>query len=164
MEFYRYRLSAADRKANINFKKLENTYRIFTTAARNCNSGLSFKRDGKQIVIDKITESAIELTLSSAVPLPSPNRTLSAYSRELIRMDKTTPLLSDMIYNHTLFSIQRLENIPVKKTSIEEISDSELLKSIIDMMFCSSAKIDADTRTRIIKEVKQIMLPFINNI
>lgn len=160
MEFYRFSLSPADRKSTINFKEMEDNHHLLTTAANNCNIGVSFKRDGKKLIIEEITDSTILLTLSAITALHSPARTLSAYSRELIRIDKATCLLSSSIYNHTLFNTQLLDNIPSKKISVDQISDSELLKAIIDLLFSASEKYDLASKSNAINQLKEIMLPY----
>lgn len=165
---YRFNLTAANRKALINFKDLEAQYHFFTNAANNCNLGITFKRAGKKITINNITSSNIELTLSSTTTLPSPTRTLSAYSRELIRLNReiksdnreTSPLDS-AIYNHTLFHTELLENIQDDNISAKDISKPELLKAIIDLLYSPSDCYNTTQKTKAISSLKEIMLPFI---
>lgn len=164
MELYRFSLTPSNRKALLNFLEIENQHHLFTTAAHNCTYGVSFKRDGKQIVIDNITEQTIDLTLFSVAPLTAPNRTLSAFSRELLRLDKHKDLLSSAIYNHTLFKTEILPNyLNENIITLEQVSDSEMLKSLVDLIFSTNLQIPPEQRTDAINAIKQIMLPFINS-
>lgn len=163
MELYRFRLTPADRKSYLNFKNIDNNYSLFTTAATNCSQGVSFKRDGKKIVIEEITEDYIIITLYSSMPLASPTRTLSAFSRELLRLDKETKLLENSVYNHTLFNSQLLEITPYEQMTIKDISDTVLLKAIIDLLYSPTEEIDSELVRTSKDKLKEVMLPFINN-
>lgn len=163
MEIYRFKLSPADRKSTINFKEIENNTSLFTTAAYNCTQGVSFKRDGKKIVINNIEETFILLTLYSASPLPSPSRTLSAFSRELLRLDKAINQLADSVYNHTLFSTEQIDIVPDVEITVNDISDTTLVKSIIDLLYSPSEDIKQEQLLSTKKRLKEIMLPFIKN-
>ena len=74
MENYTFVLTPANRKAILNYCKLEERYHIFTIAAQNCNNGITFSRSRKKIAIQKIESNQIELILSSDSALPSPTR------------------------------------------------------------------------------------------
>ena len=163
MELYRFKLTPADRKSSLNFKSIDNNYNLFTTAAANCSQGVSFKRDGKKIVIDEINEKYIIITLQSSAPLSSPTRTLSAFSRELLRLDKETKLLENSVYNHTLFNTQQLEITPYEQMTINDISDTVLLKAIIDLLYSPTEGIDSEHVSKAKIKLKEIMLPFINS-
>ncbi len=160
MHTYRFTLAPANRKINVNFKHLEDNYRIFSTAADNCNSGVTFRRAEKKIVVEQITEKQINLTLSSATELPSPTRTLSAYSRELIRLDKESGLLNSLIYNHTLFRTELIETVKAPQKSIDTISYAELLKAIIDLLYSSTKSYNTKQKNDAITKLKEIVLPF----
>lgn len=159
MEIYKFELTPADRKSIIDFEAIEHEYHLFSNAANNCNLGVSFKRDGKQIKIENITPKCICLTLISTSPLSAPRRTLSAFSRELIRLDKKTDLLSDSIYNHTLFNIKNVDVSEISKKSVSDISDVELLKSIVDLLYTPWIE-DEKERNTVIYEIKKLLLPY----
>ncbi|MCM1187588.1 MAG: hypothetical protein NC251_13730 [Lachnoclostridium sp.] len=161
MEIYKFELTAADRKATLNFELIEKEYQLFTTAAKNCNMGVSFKRDGKQIKIDNITPMCIYLTLTSVSPLPAPKRTLSAFSRELLRLDKEINLLSDSVYNHTLFNTNSIDASKVNIMSIDDISNVKLLKTMVDLLYTSWIE-DEDERKKTIDKIKKIILPYMD--
>lgn len=161
MEKYKFLLTAANRKAKIDFSKIEEEYSLFTKASSNCNAGVTFKRSGKAIAIEDITSESITLTLSSASALPSPTRTLSAYSRELIRINKETNVLSSSIYNHTLFNTTLIETIREPQGTIDEISDTELLKAITDLLFAPSGAYNTNQKRKTINKIKELMLPYI---
>lgn len=155
MELYRFKLTPADRKSTINFQEIENKYSLFSTASDNCSQGVSFKRDGKKIIINEITSQYMIITLYSVAPLTAPTRTLSAFSRELLRLDKTKNILSDSVYNHTLFSTEQLKPVLTSKKNIEDISDSDYLKAFIDLIYSSD-------HVEELKKIKEILLQYIN--
>lgn len=161
MHTYKFTLAPANRKMSVNFKYLEDNYRIFTLAASNCNSGVTFRRSEKKIIIDQIAENQIDLTLSSATELSSPTRTLSAYSRELIRLDKENSLLDSLIYNHTLFRTELIEIVKTRQKSIDTISSAELLKAIVDLLYSSTKSYNTKQKNEAIAKLKEIVLPFI---
>lgn len=162
MELYRFKLTPADRKASLNFLEINNKYNLFTTAAANCSQGVTFRHDGKKITVDEIAENYLIITLSSVMPLASPTRTLSAFSRELLRLDKETALLGSSIYNHTLFNNEPLKITPSEEMSIGDISDTMLLKSIIDLLYSPPEGIDQELVRGSKDKLKEAMLPFIN--
>ena len=155
MELYRFKLTPADRKSSINLQEIENKYNLFSTAADNCSQGVSFKRDGKKIIINEITSQYMIITLYSAAPLTSPTRTLSAFSRELLRLDKTKNVLSDSVYNHTLFATEQLKPMMTPKNSIEDIADSTYLKAFIDLVYSGE-------HVEKLNAIKEILLQYIN--
>ena len=161
MELYGFRLLPANRKSAINYEQIEEMTSIFTTAANNCTQGVSFKRDGKKISINSIVGNAIELTLYSTTPLPSPTRTLSAFSRELLRLDKELDVLSESRYNHTLFNTEQIDLSTNSEITAEEISDTTLLKSIIDLLYSPTESLEREQVLKAKKQLKEIMLPFI---
>ena len=161
MHTYKFTLAPANRKMSVNFKYLEDNNRIFTLAASNCNSGVTFRRSEKKIIIDQIAENQIDLTLSSATELSSPTRTLSAYSRELIRLDKENSLLDSLIYNHTLFRTELIEIVKTRQKSIDTISSAELLKAIVDLLYSSTKSYNTKQKNEAIAKLKEIVLPFI---
>lgn len=161
MHTYKFTLTPANRKMSVDFKYLEDNYRIFTLAANNCNSGVNFRRSKKKIIIEQITENQIDLILSSATELSSPTRTLSAYSRELIRLDKESSLLDSLIYNHTLFRTELIEIVKTPQKSIDTISSAELLKAIVDLLYSSTKSYNTKQKNEAIAKLKEIMLPFI---
>lgn len=162
MESYIFKLTAANRKSNTNFETIELEHKLFSKAAKNCSTGITFKRTGKSISINSITTDCITLTLSATSSLSSPTRTLSAFSRELIQLDKDSNLLDDIIYNHSLFRTELLDTIQNCTLSAANISNPELLKAIIDLLFSPSNQYNTVQKKKAISSLKEIMLPFIN--
>lgn len=159
MENYIFVLTPANRKVTPNYCKLEEKYHIFTIAAQNCNNGITFSRSGKKITIQKIESNQIELILSSDSTLPSPSRSLSAFSRELIRLNEESHCLTDAIYNHTLFQTQ-LINMKKDINSTKEITEAELIVAITNLLFKPS-NYNSMYRSNTINKLKELMLPFI---
>lgn len=163
MYSYRFKLTPADRKAVINFMDLEEKHHFFIQAAENCNLGVTFKRAEKKITIEQIGINHIYLTLSSVTELSSPTRTLSAYSREIFRLDKDSSLLDSLVYNHTLFRTELIETIKAPERTIDSISSTELLKAIIDVLFSPSNSYNTKQKNETILKLKEIMLPFLSS-
>ncbi len=161
MEIYKFELTPADRKSTIDFESIEQDYRLFSDAANNCNMGVSFRRDGKQIKIDHIAPACICLTLTSTSPLSAPKRTLSAFSRELLRLDKQRGLLSDSVYNHTLFNTSFMDVSETGKISVNDISNAELLKNMVNLLYTPWIENEKE-RITVIDEIKKILLPYIS--
>lgn len=163
MEYYRFQLLPANRKAGIDFEEIENNTNLFSVAAENCNQGLCFKRTKKEIEIEDISPESITLVLASASPLENAIRSLSGFSRELLRLDKENGTLRDCVYNHTLFRSQALEMLPQNRLSEVTISDSELIKAVIDLLFSNSPvyRKDLTKRETTIAGIKELLLPYI---
>lgn len=159
MENYTFILTPSNRKNSLNYLELEENFHIFSTATQNCNNGITFSRSGKKLKINKIEAVKIELVLSSTSPLPSPTRSLSAFSRELIRLNEEINCLTDAIYNHTLFQTQLLD-VNKDISSSKEITEAELIVSITDLLFLPS-NYDPIRRSNTINKLKDIMLPYI---
>lgn len=159
MEKYSFILTPSNKKSIIDFAELENKYRIFTSASENCNSGITFSRSGKKITLKKIEPNQITLVLSAISPLSSPTRTLSAFSREIIKLNEKYNCLTDAIYNHTLFNT-RLEAVKKEITTIKEMTDAELIVSITNLIF-SPSSYEPIRRENTINRLKEIMLPYI---
>lgn len=101
----------------------------------------------------------IELILSYDSILPSPTRSLSAFSRELIRLNEESHCLTDAIYNHTLFQTQ-LINMKKDINSTKEITEAELIVAITNLLFKPS-NYNSMYRSNTINKLKELMLPFI---
>lgn len=166
MEKYFCELTVANIKAMsmTNFRSIEDQYHIFSEAAKNCNTGVNFRRKKKNIEIHAITQDHIQLILTSAVPLSAPYRTLSAFSRELLRLDheKSLGCFENAIYNHTLFNTEIKVMAPSESSTIEisDISNSQLLKIMVDLLYTPLIESE-QTRTQVINSIKEIVLPFL---
>ena len=87
MTTYMFKSFPANRSCNINLAEIEKQYHIFTTAVDKCNAGITFRKDGKKFSVYAINESSVTLVLTSETELSSPARTMSAFSRELLRLN-----------------------------------------------------------------------------
>ena len=157
---YLFKLSAKNRKSNINFETIEREHGIFNRAAENCSNGITFSRAGKSLMIMQIAPDHIKLILSSTSPLPSPTRTLSAFSRELIALNEGKGILDSLIYNHTLFKAELVDTYQDMLTSIDEITNADLLKAIIDLLYSQSDSYNTIQKNKAIDTLKETMLPF----
>ena len=164
MEKYFFELTPADRKCTLDFTSAEIS-EMFRTAITNCNEGVTFSRSKKRIEILSISPKEIQLVLENNdfTPLPSPTRSLSAFSRELVRLDglNKQSLLSTLQYNHTLFHTKLKEVIKPETKTSEQISDVELSKFVIDILFSSDSTYNTSKKNKAILDMKKIMLEFI---
>lgn len=161
MENYYFKLTPANRAGKINFKEIEDSFQLFSIAANNCSTGLSFRRDGKKITIIEITDDYLKIILSSSFPLNAPKRTLSAFSRELLRLDQKTHCLSSSIYNHTLFNTEAIEMPASDSMTVDDMSNSQLLKFMVDLLYTPLIESE-QVRKQVINSIKEIALPFLS--
>lgn len=161
MENYYFKLTPANRTSRINFKEIEDSLHLFSMAANGCSAGLSFRRDGKKITIVEIASDYLEIILSSSSPLNSPKRTLSAFSRELLRLDQKINCLSSSIYNHTLFNSELIEMPHSDSMTVDDISDSQLLKFMVDLLYTPLIESER-VRKQVVDSIKEIALPFLS--
>ena len=169
MTTYMFKSFPANRSCNINLAEIEKQYHIFTTAVDKCNAGITFRKDGKKFSVYAINESSVTLVLTSETELSSPARTMSAFSRELLRLNtelkkekNTEKIIDDMVYNHSLFRTEMIDKNAAPVQTIENISSTELIKSIVDLLFSSYTGYSTNQKKETIDELKKIMLPYIN--
>lgn len=162
MELFKYKLRPANSAATVNFEQIEDTYSLFTKACAIFNQRAALRHTGKKILIEQINEKSIILTLQTSAPIASPGRALYGFSRNLLNIDESDALRG-CIYNNCLFTITAIENIPRPSVDPESISDSELLKSIIDLLFANQF-ISNPNRTATILELKKLMVPYLEAI
>lgn len=160
MENYLFTLTPANRRIHIDFSNLEKQYSIFSLAVQNCNTGKTFSKSGKKIKIELIESKQIKLTLSSISHLSSPTRSLSAFSREIIRLNESLNCVTNAIYNHTLFQTQLTDTI-IESKCIDDINNSELLLAVSELLL-SPTKYNSLQGSHTIRQLKEIMLPYIS--
>ena len=153
MTTYMFKSFPANRSCNINLAEIEKQYHIFTTAVDKCNAGITFRKDGKKFSVYAINESSVTLVLTSETELSSPARTMSAFSRELLRLNT--------VYNHSLFRTEMIDKNAAPVQTIENISSTELIKAIVDLLFSSDTGYSTNQKKETIDELKKIMLPYI---
>lgn len=160
---YKFTLNPANRNVIADFQDIEKKSQIFSKAASNCTNGATFQRYEKKVFVREISQNYIKIDLYSPCELTSPKRTLSAYSRELIRLNKNINLLDNLIYNHTIFRTELIETKNTPQKSIDDVSSTDLVKSIIDLLYSTTNNYNIKLRKKTIEKLKEIMLPFINN-
>ncbi len=159
MYYYKFNLKFAKKKTNMNFFKCRY---ILEEAIDAINMGLTFKRDGKSFTINEIKENSLTLTLSSSSSLTNPSRSISALTRYCTTY--YTDVFKDILYNKTLFHIELVskeKDVPILP---KDISNEELLKGMIDLLYGYTSNYNSDTllRNKTIQEIKQLIAPFIN--
>ena len=134
---------------------------IFNEACRYINNGLSYTRDGKEITIKDINTDSFIVVLKSTNALQNPARSLSALTRFLTTY--YPDIFKEYIYNKTLFSMNLIESSCIYSDDASHISDEEMLKAIIDLLYAFTAKSVSDTqkRKKTINQIKNLIKPYI---
>lgn len=158
MYFYGFKLTPSQPNSDIDYTKYQHE---LLKAVESVNNGIAFKRDGKRIELDKndIKENEILLTLTCKTPLEHAARSLSALTRNLT--GNYPNIFSQYVFNKTLF---RMELISQDSSFSDlEMSDTDLLKGIIDLLFThtTTTKAEADLRVQTIKSIKELVKPYI---
>lgn len=156
---YTFLLTPARNKSDITFTSYKP---LILEAINNINNGLAFKRDCKKIFLDanNVRDKEITLTLSSKNMLTNPSRSLSALTRYLTTY--YPEIFHPYVYNKTLFNINLLSQETSCGRNTEEISNEDLLKAIIDLLY-SPDVITNKSKKDTILQIKKLMLPFINH-
>lgn len=135
---------------------------IIRTAIRDVNEGITFRRDGKCIALKEIKEKEILLTLNCKTPLVHAARSLSALTRNLTCNYPES--FSPFIYNRTLFHMDLLsQDSSFGDLDIFDITDTDLLKGVIDLLFThtTTTKAEAEIREQTINKIKELVRPYI---
>ena len=165
MQYYYFILTPANKKlmpGDFNFKKVEEETSLFSDSEKMANNG-AFKRDGKKVTIEEITENFIRVKLSCLAPLPNAGRSLSTFSRAIMR-HSSADVLKNCIYYNSLFNCEMIEVMEQAKDN-REFSDTEFLKATIDLLFSNSIIYthDPERRKATIDKLKELLLPYMEN-
>lgn len=159
MYCYNFQLTPSQPNSNIDYTKYQ---KEIISAINSANSGIAFKRDGKTIdITDKDIETQkITLTLKCKTPLGHAARSLSALTRNLT--GKYPEIFAQYVFNKTLFHM----NLISQKSSfddMDEVSDTDLLKGVVDLLFTytTTTKAEADLRDQTISNMKELVKPYI---
>lgn len=154
MFYYSFILTPSRSKSDIIFTNFTN---LFFEAVAHINAGLAFKRDGKELEIDagSIQEKALRISLRSPIQLTNPARSLSSLTRYLTSNypDEFKPY----IYNKTLFNIKPDTQSSITGKNSNEMTNEELLKSIIDLLYTQA---NSKAKTQAVNELKEIVKHF----
>lgn len=133
---------------------------IFNEACLYINKGLSFTRDGKELHVKEINTNNLIVILKSTNFLQNPARSLSALTRYLTT--NYSNIFKEYVYNKTLFSMKLLESNCIYSNDSSYISDEEMLKAIIDLLYAFTAKSVSDTQNRkkTIDQMKELIKPY----
>ncbi len=161
MYIYFFHLSPSKSNSNIDYTD-EKVQNMLNEAVVAINNGLAFSRDGKKICINSIDISKIELTLSCKTALTHSARSLSALTRYLTT--NYSEYFKLHIYNKTLFNMNLISQESHFGLGTNEISDTDLLKGVIDILYTytTTTKKEADLRIDTIKQMKDLIKPFLN--
>lgn len=157
MYIYTLELTPSKKFDNIDYAQYKD---IFLEACLYINKGLSFTRGKKELCVLELKSESLIVKLSSKNSLPNPARSLSALTRFLTTNypDK----FKEFIYNKTLFSMQLISS-DISLDDTCEISDEELLKALIDLLYAYTAKSVSDTQNRkkTIDQIKELIKPYL---
>ena len=133
---------------------------IFNEARHYINKGLSYTRDGKELHVKEINTDNLIVILKSTNSLQNPTRSLSALTRFLTT--NYSNIFKEYVYNKTLFSMKLLESNCIYSNDSSYISDEEMLKAIIDLLYAFTAKSVSDTQNRkkTIDQMKELIRPY----
>ena len=158
MYVYTIELTPSKKNISINY----NDYQTILEEARdNINSGLTFIRDGKKIEFKEILSEKLIITLKSTGSLKNPTRSLSALTRYLT--SNYSNIFSMYVQNQTLFTMNLINTQIDSPSNSEDISDEEMLKALIDLLYSFTAKSVPETQNRVktIKQIKELIRPYI---
>ena len=157
MHSYIFRLKLAKKRTTLTLSDCKN---IIYDAVTDINNGITFKRDGKKFEIVEFRDNEFILKLSSANALVNPSRSLSALTRYLTTYH--WDVFSQAIYNKTLFSIELLSQENIPSSNPEEMSNEDLLKGMIDLLYGYTSTSNSDTlsRNKTIQQIKQLVAPY----
>ena len=158
MYIYTIELTPSKKNISINF----NDYKtIFEEARDNINRGLTFIRDGKKIEFEEILSEKLIVNLKSTGSLKNPTRSLSALTRYLT--SNYSNIFCVYMYNQTLFTMNLINTQMDLPLNSEDISDEEMLKALIDLLYAFTAKSvpEIQNRKKTIKQIKELIRPYI---
>lgn len=158
MYIYTLELTPSKKFDNIDYTRYKD---IFSEACLYINKGLSFTRDKKELSILQLNHESLIIKLSSKNSLPNPARSLSALTRFLTT--NYPEKFKEYVYNKTLFSMQLISSDNISTDDTHEISDEELLKALIDLLYAYTAKSVSDTQNRkkTIDQIKELIKPYL---
>lgn len=159
MYYYCFQLTPSHPNSNIDYQKYRNEIIL---AINSVNNGIAFKRDGKTIEItnNDINTQEINLTLKCKTPLIHAARSLSALTRNLT--GNYPNIFSQYVFNKTLFHMELISQ-GSSFDDMEEISDTDLLKGVIDLLYThtTTTKAEAVLREKTISNMKELIKPYI---
>lgn len=158
MYIYIFKLSFAKKRITL---KLNECKDLILNAINDINDGISFKRDKKSFQIEQFGENNLILKLTSKNQLSNPSRSISALTRYLTTYH--LDVFESLLYNKTLFSIKMLSQENCVSSIPQEMSNEDLLKGMIDLLYGYTSISNSDTlsRNKTIKEIKQLVAPYI---
>lgn len=158
MYVYTFELTFAKKRTTLKFNECKD---IIEGAINDINNGIAFKRDGKSFKIEQIRGNDLILKLTSKNSLANPSRSISALTRYLTTYHWN--IVGNSIYNKTLFSLKLLSQENIVPSAPQELSNEDLMKGMIDLLYGYTSTSNSDTlsRNKTIKEIKQLVAPYI---
>lgn len=158
MYVYTFELTPAKKYKDINYTLFTD---IFNEACQYINKGISYTRDGKKLYIKEIHLDNLIVILESTNSLQNPTRSLSALTRFLTT--NYSNIFKKYIYNKTLFSMKLLDSSSTYSDEPYCLSNEEMLKAIIDLLYAFTAKSVSETQNRkkTIDQMKELIKPYL---
>ena len=167
MGLYRYRLTPADRKPNLYFLEINHSHGLFTTAAKNCSQGVSFKRDGEKAPSMRSPRNISSSPYIPQSPCLPPQGHWPPPAASCCGWISKQGCWKAWFIAIRCFIQSCWKAPPGKQITADDISDAALLKAtfkaIIDLLYSQTEGIDSDTIQKAKNALKKIMLPFINS-
>lgn len=172
MDIICFELSAANKACLKKFtevaKQLYNGVPIFEHACSFVNNSASYRRSGRRLELIDVQDYHIIVKLTSEGKLEMASKSLSGFTRELLRVDRElypeeeNHLFGEFLMNSTLF-----RNVQVdvqNKVNIQKsgLSDVEALKMCVEL-FCNNAtntKAEAGCQAQLKKKVKSLLMEY----
>lgn len=174
METHFIELSPANKECDIDFCRInEESFKgksIFKYAEDYANASDSFKRTGKKMEILEIRPKTIRIRIISETSLQMVSKSLSGFSRELIRIDGVREdegkdrLFADCIYNHSLFKSTIVADVESLEETAENLSNASALKMCVDLFYGDTTKTKEQFKARqeAKTQIKKILLDYKN--
>ena len=164
-----FELSAAKKDCSKKFsevaEQLYNGVPIFEHACDFVNNSASYKRSGRRLELVEVDDYHITVKLTSEGKLEMASKSLSGFTRELLRVDRElypeeqNHLFGEFLMNNTLFRNVQVDVNSKETVRANELSDVEALKLCVEL-FCNNAtttKAEAGYQSQLKQKMKGLL-------
>lgn len=172
MDIICFELSAANKDCSKKFtevaKQLYNGVPIFEHACSFVNNSASYRRSGRRLEMIDVQDCHITVKLTSEGKLEMASKSLSGFTRELLRVDRElypeeeNHLFGEFLMNSTLFRNVQVDVQNKVNIQMSGLSDVEALKLCVEL-FCNNAtitKAEADCQAKLKQKVKSLLIEY----
>lgn len=153
---YTYHMSVAMASKRFSFDTCPEMIELIKAAITESNSAFSATRYKRFLTYQgKLDAKHLHIVLKSPEEVSAPTRSLSSLSRAVIAVEKErgTSLLDSCVANGCVFNAVLIDP-PTKAFTAEELSDSEVLKAVVDLMYST----DEDHK----QKLKELIANYLN--